>query len=616
MRNLELLAPARNKDIGIAAIDCGADAVYIAGPAFGARHAAGNSLEDIAELCRYAHRFGARIMLTVNTIVSDDEIDKAHRLMTDAQDAGVDAFIVQDTALMSLPDIHVPIHASTQCAIRNKETARWYESLGCGRIVLERQLPLTAVREIAESVDCEIECFVHGALCVCYSGQCYLSEHIDGRSANRGNCMQACRSLYDLVDDNGRIIVKDKALLSLKDLNLSERIGELADAGVDSFKIEGRLKGISYVKNIVRAYSIALDKIVASSGGKYRRASWGRISGGFQPETDKTFNRGYTQLYIDGTKGKWASMDSAKSIGEAIGAVESIRDIGHSNIEIRISLHNSGIRLANGDGFAFIRGRETVGFRGDVCNGNVIRCRAVPGLNRGVTLLRNMSAEFERRIETGKCIREISVSVSLCIRREGGEDYVFTATADSQDGRTASGTWQTAAQEAQQRDKMISTITAQLGKRHLHYSMSLEKLDIQTDGVPFVPASFLNGIRRQLAEAIDAMPVNALPINSGKADETFRIQGALTYKSNICNTAARKLALSRGAAKADDAYEISHVEGAELMRSKYCIKYELGMCPVHQRARQTGPLHLLNNGRRLDLAFDCAACEMTVSAGK
>ena len=255
MTDLELLAPARNTDIGIAAIDCGADAVYMAGPGFGARQNAGNSMEEVRRLCEYAHRFGVRIFLTVNTILFDDELPEAERLLTEAREAGVDAIIAQDLAVFEAlgKEPGMPVHASTQCAIRTPEQARFYEALGASRLVLERQLSLKQVRRIREAVKCELEFFVHGALCVCYSGQCYMSEAIEGRSANRGACIQACRSLYDLVDGNGKTLVKDKALLSLKDYNLLTRLEDLTGAGICSFKIEGRLKNISYVRNVVKA---------------------------------------------------------------------------------------------------------------------------------------------------------------------------------------------------------------------------------------------------------------------------------------------------------------------------------------------------------------------------
>ena len=287
MRQIELLAPARDLQIGIAAIDCGADAVYIAGPQFGARQAAGNDIEDIRQLCNYAHKFGARIFITLNTILYDSELESAYRFMLDVQEAGADAIIVQDMAIIEMArngignikeDIRIPLHASTQCAIRTPEHAKFLESLGFSRLILERQLSLEQIRAIREAVTCELEVFVHGAICVCYSGQCYLSEKIAGRSANRGACIQACRSKYDLADANGKILVRDKALLSLKDFNLRDRIEELADAGITSFKIEGRLKNESYVRNVVRDYSLAMEDIVSRRPAEYERGSFGALT--------------------------------------------------------------------------------------------------------------------------------------------------------------------------------------------------------------------------------------------------------------------------------------------------------------------------------------------------
>ena len=355
-RQLELLAPARNCDIGIAAIDCGADAVYIAGPDFGARQAAGNSIGEISRLCRHAHQFGARIFVTLNTILYDNETGYAIQLLKGYRDAGADAVIVQDLAIAAAAaeeGIDIPLHASTQCAIRTAEQARFYESLGFSRLVLERQLSIDTIRDIRKAVSCELEFFVHGALCVCYSGQCYLSEKIAGRSANRGECIQACRSRYDLADTDGHIIVRNKSLLSLKDLNLKDRMKELADAGITSFKIEGRLKSISYVKNVTRDYSIALDNIVMADD-RYCRASFGKVSGGFTPDTGKTFNRGYTDLYIDGRRHSWASLNSTRSTGEEIGTVSFLN---RTKDMLRISPAHNGIRLNNGDGFVFIAGR-------------------------------------------------------------------------------------------------------------------------------------------------------------------------------------------------------------------------------------------------------------------
>ena len=431
MQCLELLAPARNKEIGIAAIDCGADAVYIAGPDFGARKAAGNGFDDIAELCTYAHRFGVRIFVTYNTLWRDGEEEQAHAQMLLAQQAGADAFIIREPRIAAWPDITVPLHASTQCAIRDVERARLFESLGCERIILERQLSLEQIREICAAVRCEVEFFVHGALCTGYSGECRLSEYLDGRSADRGECIQACRSLYDLVDGDGRVLLRNKAVLSLRDYNLKARLEELADAGVSSFKIEGRLKNASYVKNVVRDYSLALDTLVAKYPERYRRASYGEVSGGFVPDTDKTFNRGYTELFLDGRRGKWSSMDAPKSMGEAVGTVERIRRQPGRTMTFSVKPLRRNLELRNGDGFAFATADGVTGFRGDVCEGLQVSCKDVPDLREGTALYRNINAAFEKALETQACRREIPVRLSVRIHGK----YVLEVRALSQDGR-------------------------------------------------------------------------------------------------------------------------------------------------------------------------------------
>ena len=642
---LELLAPARNKDIGIAAIDCGADAVYIAGPSFGARQAAGNSLEDIRELCGYAHRFGARIFLTLNTILYDDELDEAYRLMCGAEDAGADALIVQDLAVLKMvgggPDgtgrkIRIPLHASTQCAIRDPEKAVFYRNLGFSRLVLERELPLSGIREISGAAGCEMEFFVHGALCVCYSGQCYLSENIAGRSANRGECIQACRSLYDLTDSSGRTLVKNRALLSLKDYNLLHRLSDLAETGVNSFKIEGRLKNISYVRNVVRAYSEALDDLVSRYPEKYARASFGKVSGGFTPATEKTFNRGYTELYLDGQRGRWASMDTPKGMGEPVGKVVSVRPAGRDGSEIVLEL-GKGIALDNGDGFAFTgKDSEITGFRGDVCSGNTVRCRRVTGLQAGMTLYRNISAAFEKTVSSCPCTRMIGADVNVHISGDSVSGYTITADAATEDGRKVSVNADAGKEPAGNRDRMMSVICSQFGKCTGHYRFLIPDtgggISINTgDGnIPFVSAAFLNSLRRSLAGELENIPVNArkslVPQNlmrtarpaadcreespSGK-NRNFP-PAELDYKFNISNRLSRQVYLENGASAIEPAYELSRAAGAELMRTKYCIRYELGLCPKHHRCKTGGPLYLKNNGRTFALEFDCAHCEMTV----
>ena len=610
MTALELLAPARNIDIGIAAIDCGADAVYIAASEFGARKDAGNSLEDVRRLCEYAHRFGCRIFLTVNTILYDDELSRARALMLEAQEAGVDAFIVQDAAALLTEGITVPIHASTQCAIRTPEDARFYESLGCGRIVLERELSLEQIRQIRAAVDCEIETFVHGALCVCYSGNCYMSEAIDGRSANRGGCIQACRSLYDLVDDSGKVLMHDKALLSLKDLNLIERLSELAEAGVCSFKIEGRLKNLSYVKNVTRAYSMALDALVSAHPEEYCRASFGRVSDSFTPNLDKTFNRGYTELFFDGRRGKWSSMDAPKSMGEEIGTVSWTRMLDRANMQtcIKPVPGKESLSLHNGDGFSVIGRKGIIGFRGDVCEGNLIQSKPVPEIGKGMRVYRNLDADFEKTLERCECRREIGVTLNLSIR----DGYSIYINAVSEDGREVFSPFKADLDTAENRERQMGLITGQLSKRSGHYSFRVGVIDVQTKvgKLPLLSAAILNSIRRLIAEDLDRLPCRSLPLMSGKRG-TPAFQGPADYKRNISNRVSDELYNSLGA-KTEEAFELSHRESAELMRSKYCIRYELGMCPIHQGAPESGPLHLLNNGRSFLLGFECKKCEMTV----
>ena len=614
MRQLELLAPARDLQIGIAAISCGADAVYIAGPRFGARQAAGNGIEDIRQLCDYAHKFGVRIFVTLNTILYDNELEEAWEQMLAVQDAGADAIIVQDLAVVALAQERgygLPLHASTQCAIRTPVQAAFLESLGFSRLILERELSLEQIRAIRDAVTCELEFFVHGALCVCYSGQCYLSEQICGRSANRGACIQACRSRYDLVDESGKVIVRDKALLSLKDYNLRGRLRELAEAGITSFKIEGRLKNESYVRNVVRDYSLEIDRLVASDES-FERGSWGRVAGGFTPDTSKTFNRGYTELFIDGQKGSWASMDAAKGMGEEIGDVISL-DKNKSNIGLR--LKKAGLVLNNGDGFSFVtRGGDVCGFRGDVCSGNTIRCKANPELFIGAKLFRNIDIAFEKEIERNPGIRELAVDVTLDCRETGR----ILVSALSEDGRCLPMSFDCGDQIAENRERMQGMFASQIGKSAGHYRFNLESL-ISGDELPFVSASALNGIRRSLAEELDKQPCNKKDIlhrRPGRNRENERpATKNVTYKENVSNALSEQIYKDAGATISERAFELTHRHGTELMRTRYCIKHELGLCPK-QPATGKKPIHgklfLLNNGQKFALHFDCAACEMTV----
>ncbi len=594
MQALELLAPARNKDIGIAAIDCGADAVYIAGPDFGARKAAGNSFEDIAELCAYAHRFGVRIFVTFNTLWQEGEEEEAHAQLLRAQAAGADAFIIREPRIAAWKDITVPLHASTQCAIRDVERARYFESLGCSRIILERELSLEQIREIGAAVGCELEFFVHGALCVGYSGECRLSEYLDGRSADRGECIQACRSLYDLVDGDGRVLLRKKAILSLKDFNLKARLEDLADAGVCSFKIEGRLKNASYVKNVVRDYSLALDALVAKYPDRYCRASFGEVTGGFVPDTAKTFNRGYTELFLDGKRGRWSSMDAPKSMGEEIGTVQRIRRLPGQAMQFSVKPLRRDLVLRNGDGFAITTADGVTGFRGDVCDGLQVHCKDVPDLREGMTLYRNINAAFEKALEAQACRREIPVRLSVRVHGR----YVLELHAVTQDGREVLSPFHTDVETAENRERAEAMLREQLGKRSGCYRFSVEELSVETAGgkLPLLSAATINSMRRLVAEDLDSLP----------REKKSRVDPGMTGE-------AVTGPLASSAVPPVSSAGLTGGSPSELMRSKYCVRYELGLCPKYQGAKPPKDLFLLNNGRRLALHFDCAACEMSVT---
>ena len=623
MTKLELLAPARNMDIGIAAIDCGADAVYIAGPAFGARQAAGNSIEDIKQLCNHAHKFGAKIFVALNTILYDNELEDAYKQMLEVQEAGADALIIQDFSILKMAsegienlkkEFNIPLHASTQCAIRTPQQAKFLERLGFSRLILEREISLEQIKAIHKAVDCELEFFVHGALCVCYSGQCYLSEMIDHRSANRGACMQACRSRYNLIDGNGKTIVKDSALLSLKDYKLIDRVEELSNSGITSFKIEGRLKNISYVKNVVSAYSQALNKLVQKNPEKWCRASSGKTICNFTPDLDKTFNRGYTSLFIDGKRGKWASGDFAKSMGEEIGKVSWI---SKNRDEVRISSNKENLVLANGDGFSYIaRNGKVQGFRGDICKGLTIKCKDCEDLYVGCKIFRNIDSLFEKELEKSSVKRIIDVQTNIKIVRTDNGSFTVQTQSISEDGRVIEIGFNAGKEVAQNRERMLSMLKSQLGKTAEIYQFHVDNIDCGSS-IPFMSASFINNIRRNIAQTLSSTHISGNELANRnkfilKKNDEITLPEELSYKQNIANHISQDIYKACGATSIENAYELSHEKEAELMRTKYCIKYELGMCPTKQGAKATGPLFLTNNGMKLSLIFDCKNCEMVI----
>ena len=596
---LELLAPAKNKDIGIAAIDCGADAVYIAGPAFGARASAGNPVAEVASLVAYAHKFSARIYATVNTIIFESELEEARKMIYDLCDAGVDALIVQDLGItrMELPPIE--LHASTQCAIRTPQQAAELASLGFKRLILERQLSLQEIRAIRAAVpDVELEFFVHGAICVSYSGNCYLSQCLTGRSANRGACIQACRSLYDVVDGAGRVLAKDRSILSPKDFRLDGRLEELADAGICSFKIEGRLKNDSYVKNLCRHYRARIDEI-CTRRPEYVKASSGELVGGFTPNPDATFNRGYTEFFIDGRRHSWNSLESTKSIGEYVGTVRSVGRGG----QLAAALTKP---LSNGDGLVFVGEHGITGMRADVVNGETVTVKDLSGIAPGDYIYRNYNIKFEKELQSDMPRRKIDVEVVF-----GPE----SAAAVDADGFKAEVPLKADAPTADKPESAVENIRRNMGKRTDHFDFHCDK--VEQSPVRFYPAAVLNALRRELAEAL--VQSRQLEVSKrghlrrGEALRPFKMPAVADYTANCANHLAREVLLDLGYEKVDDAYELRPEKGAALMRSRYCIKYELGLCPkLHPAQKASEPLSLVNAGRRLQLDFDCKNCEMVV----
>ncbi|OFY39823.1 MAG: hypothetical protein A2X18_02330 [Bacteroidetes bacterium GWF2_40_14] len=616
IRELELLAPAKNRDIGTAAINCGADALYIAGPSFGAREAAGNPISEIETLATYAHRFGAKVYMTLNTILFQNELEEAVRLSRQAYEAGCDALIIQDMGLLKAGLPPIPLFASTQTNIRTAKQAMFLESLGFKRLILARELSLTQIEEIRACTSIELESFIHGALCVSYSGQCYLSTKVAGRSANRGVCVQACRSLYNLVDNSGNVLVRDKALLSLKDLNMGDHIEELAKAGISSFKIEGRLKNISYIKNVVKYYRTVIDRFISSEDG-YKRSSGGKLYGGFTPRTEMTFNRGYTDLFISGKRGNWQSGEIARSVGEYIGRVGKIIEAKNGNLTF---MYNSDIKIQNGDGLCFINSKGKVaGVRVSSVNDNIVSANEPLAVSGGSQIYRNFNHVFEKELEQNMPKRLIGVDMKL-ISKEEGTVVIAQSEDDCHSEYIIEGNFEVAKNEELARQNIIN----QLNKTSDIYKFAVT--DIESDKTLFFPVSSLNEARRALAEKLNTEREKRRMELKSEREKVFEngmgLKGTenkmldkerFDYRANISNILARELYMDLGAESVSDAFELSPPSEAELMRCKYCIKFEMGICPKEGTVKHMNePLFLENNGKRYRLGFDCKNCEMVI----
>ena len=591
MTPLELLAPAKNLACGIAAIDHGADAVYIGAPKFGARAAVGNSIDDVRQLCDYAHQFGAKIYVTLNTIVYDNELDEVHRLIDQLAEIGVDAILVQDMGLLQfMQDKPFEIHASTQTDNRTADKVRWLQKVGFSRAVLARELSADEIAEIHREVpNIELEVFVHGALCVSYSGICYASQHCFGRSANRGECAQFCRMRFSLVDADGAEIEHERYLLSLKDMNQSENLEKLIQAGAVSFKIEGRLKDVAYVKNVTAAYSELLNAFIRKHKDEYCRASKGRCDYTFTPNLKRTFNRGYTTYFVNGRQPDIASFDTPKAVGEFVGKVKEIR---HDSFNVA-----GTASFANGDGLCFLNDdRQFEGFRANRVVGNRIYPFKMPaGLRPGMSLYRNNDQEFERILSKSSATRKIPVTISLRAVDDGFE-------LSAGDAKVHFAAEHQLAQKSP-RENLVRQLS-KLGDTIYECA----QVDVPEDFNFFIPNSQLSDMRRQL---IDAMSEIKRSIKRARVVGNPGV-GELSYQNNISN---RQAAAFYGTDELS-AFELKGGDGP-IMQCRHCLRYSLGYCVKRGGKRPTWrePLSLvLGDGRRFRLEFDCQHCQMNVHA--
>lgn len=602
-RKIELLAPAKNLECGIAAVDHGADAIYIGAPKFGARAAAVNSLEDIAQLVSYAHLYKVKVYVALNIILKDEELDETEKMIWSLYRLGVDALIVQDMGITRLKLPPIPLHASTQMDNRTVEKVKFLEDAGFRQVVLARELSLAEIRGIHEATSVPLEVFVHGALCVSYSGQCYISQACLGRSANRGECAQFCRLPFTLVDADGKTMARNKHLLSLKDLNQSEQLEQLLDAGVSSLKIEGRLKDISYVKNVTAAYRQKLDAIFKRRK-EYTRPSSGMCTFDFKPQLNKSFSRGFTHYFLNGRGPEIHSFDTPKSLGEEMGRLKEIR--GNYFTVAGIKSFN------NGDGVCFIDEQGKLqGFRVNRVEENRLYPQEMPKIKPRTILYRNFDQEFEKVLARKSSARKILVSVCLAENRFG-----FSLTMKDEDENNI--TLAIPCEKELARTSQTENIKTQLGKLG-NTPFQVERIDINFSENWFIPASVLADYRRQAVEKLMTARTITYKRETAVLTPSNHPYPALelTYLGNVFNTQAASFYKEHGVQKIAPAFEQQPVEDAVLMFCKHCIKYSMGWCAVHQKGESPykEPFYLQStDGKRFRLVFDCRNCLMKVLA--
>lgn len=621
MRKLELLAPAKDLKCGIAAIDCGADAVYIGAARFGARQAVGNSIDDINELCEYAHKFGCKVYVTVNTIIYDNELEDTQKLLNELGRIGVDAILVQDMGItkLQLPQ-NVALHASTQTDNRSAEKVEWLARHNFDRVVLARELSLEEIRNIHQRVpQTELEVFVHGALCVSYSGVCYASEYCFGRSANRGVCAQFCRMKFDLTDKDGNEIINQAHLLSLKDMCRIDSLEQLADAGVTSFKIEGRLKDINYVRNVTAAYNKQLNEIISRRGSEYERASSGVCDIRFTPNLNKTFNRGFTDYFLNGRTSDLASFYTPKAMGEYVGKVKEIR--GNSfNVAGTTS-------FANGDGLCFINSNnELEGFRINRAEGNRLFPLRMPrGLRKGIALYRNSDQLFEKELNGDNVQRKLGIRINIKASAEG-----LHIEAKTCDEKLHINLQKDISLEKAQKSQ-VDNIKRQISKFG-NTIFTVEDVIVEPTDFPwFIPNSILAEIRRQTTDELmgrlSEMSENQKDTKTKDQAQQLPDNGKVSFHSissyqqpymyNIANRLAHSFYEQEGMSDITPAFEIRKPSSPLVMQCRYCLRHELGQCKKSHK--QSGllkePLHLrLADGRTFRLEFDCKKCQMNIYA--
>jgi len=606
-RSIEILAPAKNLYQGMAAINAGADAVYIGAEAFGARSNATNSVADIAELARYAHLFKAKVLVTINTILYDNEVENCRKLIWELYEAGVDAIIVQDMGLLEMDLPPIAIHASTQANNRDAGHVKFLADAGFKRVVLARELNLDQIREIHQATDVELEFFVTGALCVSFSGNCYMSVANGERSANRGSCAQNCRLPYQLIDGKGETLIENSHLLSIKDLDLSDQLPNLIEAGIMSFKIEGRLKDIVYVKNNTSYLRTRLDAFLEANADKYQKASSGRTFYNFDPELTRSFNRGYTDYFVNHRKEKIGSWESPKSKGQFIGKLLEIKANGYL-------IENSEL-LNNGDGLYFVNEEGVAdGAQVNIIVNDIVVPNNLKMLPIGTEIYRNYDAEFNRMLENeNSAVRKIGVKMRLSETENG-----FRLDVIDEDGHSCSVTHDIPKEPAKNAEGLLENIRKNLSKTG-NTPFVADEVEVEFSQDWFLPNSKVNEIRREALEVLAETRVREYQRDEKpivKTDHPYPVK-ELDFTYNVSNKFARAFYKRHGVTEIEKAFELQWDPGkSRVMVTKYCVKYELGKCPRFQRAtmgeKLTEPLTLKHGEVEYKLKFNCKPCEMEI----